>query len=502
MSFKSTVTLVDSAGHSYDSALLADASAAVAKWSQNLYGLGTIDIQITVSNGTSIGTANGGPATSIFIGQDGGTSIFRGGAEHELLTGVDVNGASPDILITIDPAYIDKFLFIDPDPAHPSALPSNKISAIQILEHEIGHGLGVAGFRDNDTGALAGHASPWDQLVRIHADGGADFAGAAAQAVYGGGISITTEKNGEQYYHLGASAGDPVAMDLLAGYANPLGTRLDVSNLDLALLHDIGLKTFGSAGGSVLIDSLFYAQANPDVAQAHGDPVAHYSQYGWKEGRNPDALFTTSGYLAANADVANADLAKSGANPLTHYDQFGWKEGRDPSAGFDTKLYLKNNPDVAAAGVDPLAHYLSAGQFEGRQAYAAIGDASSFTHGSFDSEYYLLANPDVARAGLAAGGDTFAFAYQHYSSFGWKEARPADAYFDPAYYLRHNPDVAAARIDPLAHYDQFGWKEARDPSAAFHTSAYLAANPDVAAAHIDPLTHYLQYGAYEGRHLV
>jgi hypothetical protein len=45
-------------------------------------------------------------------------------------------------------------------------------------------------------------------------------------------------------------------------------------------------------------------------------------------------------------------------NPLAHYEQFGWKEGRDPSAHFDTTGYLAANPDVAAAGVNPLDHYL------------------------------------------------------------------------------------------------------------------------------------------------
>lgn len=107
----------------------------------------------------------------------------------------------------------------------------------------------------------------------------------------------------------------------------------------------------------------------------------------------------------------------------------------------------------------------------------------------------------MAKGALAAGGDTLAFAYQHYETYGRHEGRMADAYFDTAYYLSHNPDVAAAGIDPLTHYDLYGWKEGRAASAAFSTSAYHAANPDVAAAHIDPLTHYLQFGANEGRHL-
>ena len=38
--------------------------------------------------------------------------------------------------------------------------------------------------------------------------------------------------------------------------------------------------------------------------------------------------------------------------PLT----YSWKEGRDPDAYFSTKGYLAANPDVAAAGIDPLIH--------------------------------------------------------------------------------------------------------------------------------------------------
>jgi autotransporter-associated beta strand protein len=273
----------------------------------------------------------------------------------------------------------------------------------------------------------------------------------------------------------------------------PDGTSIDVTSFHTLTFSDGSVTAHE---GSSIVDALYYDVKNPDVWAAHVDPTTHYNQYGWHEGRNPNADFSTTGYLAANPDVAKANV-----NPLTHYDTYGWKEGRDPSANFDNELYLANNSDVKAAGVDPLAHYLQYGQAEGRQAYAAIGTTASFTHGSFDAEYYLLANPDVAKAALAAGGDTFAFAFQHFQNYGAKEGRAADAFFDSAYYLAHNPDVAAAGMNPLTHYDLYGWKEGRDPSAAFDTHAYLAANPDVAAAHIDPLTHYLQFGVHEGRHL-
>lgn len=98
--------------------------------------------------------------------------------------------------------------------------------------------------------------------------------------------------------------------------------------------------------------------------------MIHFNTHGWHEGRNPNALFSTNGYLAAYKDVAAA-----GVNPLDHYHQYGWKEGRNSSSQFDTRLYLQNNPDVAAAGVDPIEHYLRFGMSEGRVAFVVVGQA-------------------------------------------------------------------------------------------------------------------------------
>ncbi|WP_432443220.1 hypothetical protein [Methylobacterium aquaticum] len=248
------------------------------------------------------------------------------------------------------------------------------------------------------------------------------------------------------------------------------------------------------ADGAPLVDDLFYLAANKDVLAAGQDADTHYAAYGWKEGRDPNALFSTTGYLAANPGVR-----ASGQNPLEQYDQAGWKEGRDPSAAFDNELYLARNPDVKAAGIDPLKHYIEYGQGEGREIFAAIGKTADLAvHPGFDAEYYLLSNPDVARAAIAAG-DSVAYAYRHYQTYGWKEGRNPNAVFDTKGYLNAYGDVKEAGIDPLMHYDQYGWKEGRDPSKGFDSTAYLAVYGDVAQAKIDPMQHYLQYGALEGR---
>lgn len=51
---------------------------------------------------------------------------------------------------------------------------------------------------------------------------------------------------------------------------------------------------------------------------------------------------------------------------------------------FDRVFYLKKYPDLAAAGVNPIFHYLSYGAVEGRK-----------PHPLFDADYYLRRNPQA-----------------------------------------------------------------------------------------------------------
>ena len=69
-------------------------------------------------------------------------------------------------------------------------------------------------------------------------------------------------------------------------------------------------------------------------------------------------------YLSANPDVAAA-----GVNPLDHWHEFGWTEGRVPSLDFGPQQYLSAYPDVAAAHVDPLEHFLQFGAGELREPF-------------------------------------------------------------------------------------------------------------------------------------
>ena len=74
---------------------------------------------------------------------------------------------------------------------------------------------------------------------------------------------------------------------------------------------------------SDLFDAEWYLKQNPDVAANKIDPVLHYLEQGWKEGREPSARFSGKVYLDSYEDVKEANI-----NPLLHYETFGRKESR------------------------------------------------------------------------------------------------------------------------------------------------------------------------------
>ena len=65
-----------------------------------------------------------------------------------------------------------------------------------------------------------------------------------------------------------------------------------------------------------------------------------------------------------------------------------WK-GATPRALFDTAAYLAANPDVAAAGVNPLLHFLNFGRAEGR---SALGQAQTSVRSAEDEDHVFAAS--------------------------------------------------------------------------------------------------------------
>lgn len=58
----------------------------------------------------------------------------------------------------------------------------------------------------------------------------------------------------------------------------------------------------------------------------------------------------------------NPDVAEVGCDPLEHFMEFGWREGRDPNADFSVAMYLAAFPNLEIEGINPLVHYLKGGR--------------------------------------------------------------------------------------------------------------------------------------------
>ena len=123
------------------------------------------------------------------------------------------------------------------------------------------------------------------------------------------------------------------------------------------------------------LDETFYRTRYQDIGSREIDPAEHYSLFGWREGRDPSPLFSTSRYIKAHG------LEGKGINPLVHHgielirNALGGLdlEHKLIEAQFDRDFYLKTYADVAAAGIDPVVHYRYYGYKEGRNPSPTFG---------------------------------------------------------------------------------------------------------------------------------
>ncbi|TXN00793.1 hypothetical protein FV242_20845 [Methylobacterium sp. WL64] len=301
-----------------------------------------------------------------------------------------------------------------------------------------------------------------------------------------------------------------------------------------------------------LFDGPWYLRSNADVAAAGSNPLLHYLECGRCEGRlicpvaapavvariAASELFDADWYRETQAPGVAADQA------VRHYLQEGGARGLSPGPLFDGPWYLANNPDVAAAGLNPLLHFLDSGRAEGRpicpvadpevvariagsdlfnaewysatqapgvvpghaaRHYLQEGAARGLSPGPlFDGPWYLRTSTDVADAGQNP--------LLHYLNDGRAEGRPICPFADPEalarvegsalfdaewYRATHVPDLSPSLA--ARHYLREGAASGMNPGPLFDGAWYLGNNADVAEAGANPLLHYLMSGRAEGR---
>ena len=217
---------------------------------------------------------------------------------------------------------------------------------------------------------------------------------------------------------------------------------------------------------------------NRSVGRDGGDVrgLVSYVRAGPDASANPKALFDQAWYLEKNDDLTGSRWA-----PLAHYLVAGDKEGRDPHPLFDLKDYRgRHAVKIAATGLSALQHFVHKGAIEGFD-----------PHPLFDVRYYVGQAEEVADSGENP--------LIHYLREGWRKGYEPHPLFSGRWYLATNPDVAQTDTAPLLHYAVSGAAEGRSPHPLFDAGWYMDRYRDAAPLGSTALAHFLSGGAEERR---
>lgn len=124
------------------------------------------------------------------------------------------------------------------------------------------------------------------------------------------------------------------------------------------------------------VDVAWYNTSYPDIATAGIDPVEHYAQAGWQEGRRPNAMFDPRWYLEAYPDIGKARI-----DPFLHYVTAGFREGRLPRRPGDRVRSVVEAARRMVAHVPTSMAPADAPELTGLQLRTAIARAALAAHG-------------------------------------------------------------------------------------------------------------------------
>lgn len=164
--FDFTINVINTAGAAgagFIEQITAVTQAALANWGQFIVGApgSRLDVQVTIAPLGPTTIASAGATTISVVDFDGTLVTAQLNTITELTTGVDPNGATPDIVVTVGTGFLfgpTAFLSTDPN----RSPPPGSIDYVSVLTHELAHGLGFLDLRDgafnplNFTFGLAG----------------------------------------------------------------------------------------------------------------------------------------------------------------------------------------------------------------------------------------------------------------------------------------------------------------------------------------------------------
>lgn len=184
-------------------------------------------------------------------------------------------------------------------------------------------------------------------------------------------------------------------------YSAQIDETLEVGDLREHYLRDgwrVGLNP------SEMFHTEKYLEAYPDVREIEICPLLHYIVDGLSEGRQCFHVNEKNPYekrsqkhkeyevLEGELDTeyylnTYPDIKENRVDPISHYIDFGWREGRNPAEWFSTQEYLDHYEDVRIEGINPFFHYISVGRAENRQVFSADVYARWIAKNDYNESY-------------------------------------------------------------------------------------------------------------------
>lgn len=233
-------------------AILDTMNAAATIWSWYLTAQNiTLDLIIKIDNSAFSGNtlARGGP-TDFYTTSTQSVKVYDAVGDTKLETGVDRNGATADMGVTLTVNSIRNLLYFRPSPTAtvaPASIPSNRDDALSVFLHEIGHGLGLESLSAAITDStFATEKSTYDTFI----NSSSQFTGANAMAA---AISGPIQLDPASISHLLKSG--TYGSDLMSTTI-PAGIIDRISPLDLGMLQDIGVPLRAPTSGDDVIHVL------------------------------------------------------------------------------------------------------------------------------------------------------------------------------------------------------------------------------------------------------
>ncbi|MDX2147104.1 MAG: hypothetical protein SFZ23_06235 [Planctomycetota bacterium] len=261
----------------YATELEAATLAAADLWGRELES--DASIEILIQSSFSVPRATGRSFVSAFRDQINGLFIVDQGMGYEIRTGIDPNGTAPDVELRLNPDYVANEFWFDPDPAARTApVPSDRLDAVSVMLHELGHALVYNGFINDFDGTYPdAFRSTFDYLTEFS---GEHFfhVGTQCQGHYGGPVPLTFGLT-DHWGNFGGP-GEDLIFELMNGLVFFFGRRYHVSDLDRAVIVDCGLPLrtrcpadFNNDGQADFFDYLDFA-----LAYSNEDPAADFNQ--------------------------------------------------------------------------------------------------------------------------------------------------------------------------------------------------------------------------------